>query len=86
MRLLLDLTLIIKSLVTLDFKRVMAVPMAYLWLLAHLPLLWRKRREVQAARTVSDSEIAPLMLAGSLVVAYYLRGQKTFTQLWQGQQ
>lgn len=83
-RMVLDLVLILKSLVTLDFKRLLAVPMAYLWLLGHLPLLWRKRREVQAVRTVTDSEIAPLMLPGSLVIGYYLQGKKTFSQLWRG--
>ena len=85
-RMALDLVLTLKSLVTLDFKRLLAVPMAYLWLLGHLPMLWRKRRRVQAMRTVTDGEIAPLMLPGSLVIDYYLRGKKTFSQLWRGTQ
>jgi GT2 family glycosyltransferase len=78
----LDLVLIIKSLVTLDFKRATAVPAGYLWLLTHMGTILAKRREVQHRRQLPDSSLDHLMLKGSLVMAYYLRGKRSFKELW----
>jgi hypothetical protein len=81
-RLILDGTLIIVTLISLDLKRLVAVPAAYLWLLAHLPRIMRARKESQSHRQVSDAQLDRLFYPGSLVIAYYLRGKKTFSQLW----
>ena len=81
-RLFLDLILIVKSALSLDLKRLVAVPMAYLWLLGHFRLVIRKRAQVQRMRKVDDQQIDRLMLPASVVLGYYLRGKKTFSQLW----
>ncbi|UCH10074.1 MAG: glycosyltransferase family 2 protein [Fidelibacterota bacterium] len=81
-RLLLDLILIIKSLLTLDLKRAFAVPAAYLWLLTHAVLLCRKRQGVQKKRKVPDTDIDSCLYRGSVVLAYYLKRKKTFKKLW----
>ena len=81
-RSLLDLAFLIKSLFTLDVKRAAAVPVAYAWLLIHLRLILKKRREIQRRRTVSDMAIDPLLYPGSLVVAYFIGRKRTFTELW----
>ena len=81
-RVALDLVLVVKSLLSLDLKRVVAVAAAYLWLLAHPRLVRRKRREVQQLRKVDDSSLDPLLYSGSIVWAYYLRGRKTFAAIW----
>ncbi|MCH7521230.1 MAG: glycosyltransferase family 2 protein [Candidatus Marinimicrobia bacterium] len=81
-RALLDLAFLFKSLFTLDVKRAAAVPAAYAWLLIHLRLILKKRREIQRRRTVSDMAIDPLLYPGSLVVAYFIGRKRTFTELW----
>ena len=74
----LDTALVLKSLLTLDLKRVKAVVMAYVWLLGHVGMVLTKRREVQRRRKVDDRTIRSHLQPVSLVVAYYLQGHKTF--------
>ena len=81
-RFLLDLVLIIKLLLTLDPKRAAVVAGAYFWLIFHPRLIFRKRREVQHLRKVDDKAMDAFFYPGSVVVAYYLRGKKTFTEIW----
>ena len=80
-RLALDAVLLLKALVTLDLKRLAAVLAGYLWLAVHPRLIWRKRQVVQAGRQVSDRELDPYFYHGSLVLAYYLLGRKTFREI-----
>ncbi len=81
-RFLLDLVLIIKLLLTLDPKRAAVVVGAYLWLIFHPRLIFRKRREVQHLRKVDDKAVDAFFYPGSVVAAYYLRGKKTFAEIW----
>jgi len=80
-RALLDLVLVVKSLLTLDFARAAAVVAAYAWLLRHPLLIWRKRQPVQRLRQLSDRELTPLLHPVSIVWAYYLRGKKTYAAI-----
>jgi GT2 family glycosyltransferase len=82
-RLFLDMVLIGKSSLALDWKRATAVISAYLWLIAHPRLILLKRRTTQKLRRASDREIDPYLLGGSLVLRYYLLGKKTFAEMWQ---
>ncbi len=81
LRILLDVTLVLKSLASLDFKRVVAVAAAYGWLGLHPLLIYRKRREVQNQRKVADQVIGTLLYPVSLIFSYYIRGKKTFTDI-----
>ncbi|MFC1484653.1 glycosyltransferase family 2 protein [Candidatus Neomarinimicrobiota bacterium] len=81
-RFLLDMTLIVKSALALDWKRALAVIKAYLWLITHPRLILRKRRAIQKLRRTSDRDIDPYLLNGSLVLRYYLLRKKTFTEMW----
>ncbi len=80
-RLVLDAILLLKSLLVLDLRRVTAVLAGYLWLAVHPRLIWRKRRVVQAGRKVPDRDLDPYFYHGSLVLAYYLLGRKTFREI-----
>ncbi len=80
-RLLLDIMLTLKSLVTLDLRRIAAVMAAYTWLAFHPMLICRKRREVQQQRKISDGVIASNLFPVSLVFSYYLQRKKTFTEI-----
>ncbi len=81
-RFLLDLVLIIKLLLTLAPKTAGVVVGAYLWLIFHPGFILKKRREVQHLRKVDDKAVDAFLYPGSVVVAYYLRGKKTFTEIW----
>ena len=81
-RFFLDGALMVKSLLSFDLKRLAAVPMAYLWLIVHFRMIFGKRKEVQSMRTEPDSALEGLFASGSLAVSYYLRGRKTFSQIW----
>jgi GT2 family glycosyltransferase len=81
-RFLLDMALIMKSALALDWKRAFAVINAYLWLITHPRLLLRKRRDTQELRRIGDRDIDPYLLGGSLVLRYYLLRKKTFTEMW----
>lgn len=81
LRLLLDVVLVLKSLATLDLKRLAAVAAAYGWLGLHPLLIYRKRREVQNQRKVDDQVIGTLLYPVSLVFSYYIKGKKTFTDI-----
>ena len=58
-----------------------SIVLAYMWILLHLPRLWRKRRLVQQQRRVSDEEIAGLMVHDSAVWQYFLRRRRVFSEL-----
>jgi GT2 family glycosyltransferase len=65
----------------LDFKHAYAVVKSHIWLLLHIPMIFRKRREVQKLRVVPDKEYQYLMYNKILVFDYFLRGKKTFKSL-----
>ncbi|MEE9465067.1 MAG: hypothetical protein V3W14_05795, partial [Candidatus Neomarinimicrobiota bacterium] len=77
----LDFVLVLKSLLTLDVKRLGAVVAGYLWLVFHPRLIWRKRRAVQAGRKVPDNALDPYFYHGSVVLAYYLLRRKTYREI-----
>ncbi|UCH63258.1 MAG: glycosyltransferase family 2 protein [Fidelibacterota bacterium] len=81
-RFLLDMVLIIKLLLTLDPRRAVVVVKAYFWLIFHPMMIFQKRREVQHLRKVDDKAVDALFYRGSVVLAYYLRGKKTFKEIW----
>ena len=81
LRFLLDIVLALKSLLTLDLKRVVAVGAGYLWLTFHPLLICRKRRAVQQQRKISDGIISSRLFPVSLVFSYYLQRKKTFAEI-----
>ena len=63
------------------FAKVWAVQAAHYWILTHLGMLRRKRRETQAMRKVSDTDIFPMVYQHSIAFRYFLYGEKTFNQI-----
>jgi hypothetical protein len=81
-RILLDgINILYSVLVRFDFKHAAAIGSAYLWLLVHLSLLHRKRRQVQSLRSCRDGEIKYLIYPKSIIMDYFVKGNKTFTSL-----
>ena len=77
----LDWTAILSSPLRGEPKRSAAILAAHLHFLWNVPRLIIKRRRVQAMRTVSDRELEHVIAPLSLVWRYFVKKQKTFSQL-----
>lgn len=77
----LDMALVIKSLLGLDFKRLGAVFGAYGWLVLHPFLIVKKRGEIQSLRKKSDRELDSVFYSGSIVFSYFLEHKQSFSDL-----
>ncbi len=80
-RMMLDGINIFFSALKLDFRHSFAIIQAYGWLLFHPGLLWRKRKEVQRMRRVPDVQIERNVLQKSIILEYFLRGKKYFSEI-----
>lgn len=58
-----------------------AILAAHLWFWFHLPLMIRKRREVQKQRRVGDAEVFRKVYARSIVFDYFIRKKRTYAEL-----
>jgi phosphatidylserine/phosphatidylglycerophosphate/cardiolipin synthase-like enzyme len=66
------------SLIKLNFRRFRALIHAYFCLLFHPGMIRRKRKEVEALRTVNDREIFRLMHPKSIAMQYFFGGKKPY--------
>jgi GT2 family glycosyltransferase len=64
-----------------DWKRAIAGLAGAAWVACHPLDVLRRRRVSQAARRVPDREVAQAMLGRSLVISYFIRGQKTAVEV-----
>lgn len=80
-RFLFDIVTFFSSPLRREPKRSVAVAAAYLWIISHLWLLFKKRRQVQKQRSVPDRQALTNVLPESLVIAYFLKKKRTFTEL-----
>ncbi len=62
-------------------KRVLAIIAAILWLPFHMELLFTMRKKTQGLRKRSEREILHLLYPKSIVVAFFIKKKKTFSQL-----
>ncbi len=69
------------SIVKLDFKRAWAVLRAGVFVLLHAVKIFRKHRQIQSIRTISDKKIFLKMYRGSIVFNYFLRGVRRVRDL-----
>lgn len=81
-RLLLDILVVAKSALVMDTMKIAAIVQAHGWLYSNLPMILRKRQEVQRARAVSDKTLDHLMYRRSVAIDYFLLGKKKFNELW----
>jgi GT2 family glycosyltransferase len=80
-RLLLDWLTIFQALLTLNGDRALAVLQAHVWILKHWSSIWRKHREVQSLRRITDAELDRRLYPKSIVVSWYLKKLRTFPRL-----
>lgn len=82
LRVFLDVVALIRSLIVLQIAMAMAILKAYGWLLLHVNLMWKKRREVQINRRKTDGKVLNLMYPGSIVFEFFLLGKRRFSDLF----
>jgi GT2 family glycosyltransferase len=83
-RWMLDWLTVWTSLLKREPKRSAAVLAAHGYVWAHLPAILAKRRKVQQTRKVADRVVQRVMLPDSVVWRYYIRNERTFSQIWAG--
>ena len=64
-----------------DFKHSFAIIKAHLWILLHFKLIIIKRIKVQKKRIISERMINHLIYDKSIIIQYFLKGRKTFSEL-----
>ncbi|MFQ5648884.1 MAG: glycosyltransferase family 2 protein [bacterium] len=64
-----------------DFMKAFAVLKAYAWLICHLPLILKKRKDSQSKRVLSDDRLRSMIHHESVLFAYFFKGKKTYTEL-----
>lgn len=80
-RVLLDLLTVLISPLRREPKRSLAVMQAYAYLFSHLTSILKKRREVQAKRSVADRELDHVIFPGSLLAQVHFKQHLTFRQI-----
>ncbi len=76
-----DVMAVSQSVVSLKFKRGIAIFYAYLWLIINLPLILKKRVEVQKLRIVNDATIFSKLFPKSVVYQYFIKKRTTYNEL-----
>ena len=81
-RIMLDkINIVYSALIKFNFKHAWAIIRAYIWILLHIHIVIRKRKEVQKRRVKKDVEYWHLVYPGSLIIDYFIKGKKTFSSL-----
>ncbi len=65
----------------LDWKHMLGILRAQVWMLFHPQVIWKKRCRVKKVRCLKDREILPHLYRGSIVLAHYLGGKKTYREI-----
>lgn len=82
---LLDYVAIVQAIFSLNFVSVRGIIAAHVWLLLNIPLIIRKRKEVQNKRTRDDSSVDNLLYPRSVVWQYFILKHQTCSTLTQYQ-
>lgn len=80
-RILFDSAAVIWELLRGKWQSSWAIIQAYLWVLTHLKLILNKRSEIQKHRVIGDNDIFRLVYSGSIVMEYFIRGRRKFSEL-----
>jgi hypothetical protein len=70
-----------QSIVSLEFTRFRAILAAHWWILTHLGLIRRKRKEIQSMRKVDDKQILKTMFPKSIVFQYFFFKKRKYSEL-----
>lgn len=69
--------------VRFDFNHSRAILKAHFWILGHLGFILKKRKQTQQNVRVPAEKVEQLFYSKSIILQYFLRGKRTFTELQQ---
>jgi len=80
-RVLLEAAAFAKAAASGNWEWARAIVLAGLWMLENPLMVWKKHRQVQALRKVSDRRIREQMFSGSIALEYFIKHKNTAQQL-----
>ncbi len=81
LRFALELVAVVYASVLLDFKHLGAIFKSLFWILVHPVAIVRKRKAVKRLRKIRDREMVNNFYKGSVVMDYYIRKKKIYSDL-----
>ena len=80
-RVILELIALVYSALSLNWKHASAIIRSLLYLLLHINIIFRKRRKLKAIRTKGDKDIMKNILKNSIVINYYIKGVRLYSEI-----
>jgi len=66
----------------LDFKHMFGVIQAHLWVLFHIHIIFIRRIQIKRLRIINDLQMMKSMYKGSIVWDYYIKGKRTYRDIF----
>ena len=80
-RVVLELIALVYSALSLNWKHAFAIIRSLLYLLFHINIISRKRRKLKVIRTKEDKDIMKNILKNSIVINYYIKGVRLYSEI-----
>ena len=80
-RTVLELIALVYSTLSLNWKHASAIIRSLLYILLHANIIYKKRRKMKAIRTKKDEDIMKNILKNSIVINYYLKGVRVYSEI-----
>ena len=80
-RTILELVALGYSTLSLNWKHAFAIIRSILYILFHVNIIFKKRRKMKAIRTKKDEDIMKNILKNSIVINYYLKGVRVYSEI-----
>ena len=65
----------------LDWNHVTGILRAFGWLIFHPHRIWQRRKQFKRLRQVKDKDIMKRMAKTAIVLEYYLKGKRTYSDI-----
>ena len=80
-RIILELIALVYSTLSLNWKHASAIIRSLLYILLHVNIIFRKRRKFKEIRIKKDVDIMKNILKNSIVINYYLKGVRVYSEI-----
>jgi len=80
-RIILELIAFVYSALSFNWKHASAIIRSLIYLLFNIKIIFRKRRHLKAIRTKKDKDIMKNILKNSIVINYYLKGVRFYSEI-----
>ena len=80
-RIILELIALVYSALSFNWKHASAIIRSLLYLLFHIKIIFRKRRKFKELRKKKDVDLMKNILKNSIVINYYLKGVRAYSEI-----